>query len=135
MEDNLKDLKQEYKNTLASATSKDEQKAIKSDYKEMKHIFKEVNKITKKNNLNESSDEFWSKFDFPSFDDYKESNLESDNSINEITENIEKSKQQYEQQKKHSDEVMKKANDIIKQIDEKLAKLESENTLRNENEK
>mgnify|MGYP002513043052 CR=1 FL=1 len=38
-------------------------------------ILKEAEKIIKKNSLNESTDEFWSKFDFPSFDEFKEKEL------------------------------------------------------------
>ncbi len=129
----LDNLKYEYKKKKKEANSKEEKKLVKHDYKEMKQKIKDVEKIIKKNNLNESTDEFWSKFDFPSFDDYKKSNLENDKILNEMSEKIEKSKQQYEEQKKHSDEVMKKADEIIKQIDEKLAKLEPENILRKGN--
>lgn len=122
----LNNLKDEYKLKKREAGSKEEKQLIRHDYKEMKQKIKQAEKIIKKNNLNESSDEFWSKFDFPSFDEYKEKNvsLENDKTFKEMNDEIEASKKEYEEQKKHSDEVIRKADETIRQIDEKLAELE-----------
>lgn len=124
----LNKLNDEYKQKKKEANSKEEKQQIKHDYKEMNQKVKEAEKIIKKNNLLESSDEFWSKFDFPSFDEYKENNLdiENDEILKEINEKKETSKRQYEEQKKHSDEVIRKTDETIKQIDEKIAELDSE---------
>ena len=128
MEDNIRQLKEDYKVKKKEASSLSEKRQIKHNYREMKKKLNDVNKIIKKNNLLESTDEFWSKFDFPSIDDYKKNkfNVENDETIKETNEKIENSKQQYEEQNNHSDEVMRKADEIIKQIDKKLAELEKQ---------
>ena len=127
----LNNLKDEYKQKKKEAISAEAKKLIKHDYKEMKQKVKEAEKIIKKNNLNESTDEFWSKFDFPSFDEFKEKNVisEDNETFKEMNDKIEASKKQYEEQKKHSEEVMRKADETIRQIDEKLAELEQKEAL------
>ncbi len=112
----LNNLKDEYKQKKKEANSIKEKQLIKHDYKEMKIKVKEAEKIIKKNNLNESTDEFWSKFDFPSFDEFKEKNvtLEDDETFKEMNDKIDASKKQYEEQKKHSEEVMRKADENIR---------------------
>lgn len=47
MEDNIKQLKNDYKNALKNATTKDEKKHIKNDYKEMKALLKDSNSLLK----------------------------------------------------------------------------------------
>ena len=118
MEDNIRQLKKAYKEKKNEAVSS-EKRQIRHDYIEMKKKLKSANKIIKKNNLLESTDEFWSKFDFPSLEDYKKDNssIENDEILEEMNEKIKTNKKQYE-------EVMKKANETINQIDEKLLELE-----------
>lgn len=126
---NLNNLKYEYKQKKKEANSKEGKQLLKHDYKEMKQKIKEAEKIIKKNNLNESTDEFWSKFDFPSFDEFKEKNAisEDNETFREMNDKIEASKKQYEEQKKQSEEVIRKADETIRQIDEKLEELEKGN--------
>ena len=125
----LNNLKYEYKKKKKEATSIEEKQLIKHDYKEMKQKVKKAERIIKKNNLNESTDEFWSKFDFPSFDEFKEKDVisEDNETFKDMNDKIEASKKQYDEQKKHSEEVMRKADETIRQIDEKLAELDKEN--------
>lgn len=128
MEDNIRQLKKAYKEKKNEDVSS-EKKQIRHDYIEIKKKLKIANKIIKKNNLLESTDEFWSKFDFPSFEDYKKDNssIKNDEILEEMNGKIEANKKQYEEQKKQSEEVMKKANETINQIDKKLAELDKEN--------
>ena len=63
-------MKEEYKSKMKKATSKEEKKLIKKDYKEMKSKIKKADKIIKKNKLNESPDKFWDQFDIPTFDEF-----------------------------------------------------------------
>ena len=48
MEENIKQLKQDYKNALENATTKEEKQKVTNDYKEMKELIKELKKWRKK---------------------------------------------------------------------------------------
>ena len=132
MSEILNNLKNKYKQKKKESTSKEEKQQVKHDYKEMKELTKGADKLLKKHDEElKKMNAKWDKFDFPSFDEYKENNqnIEDDETLKEINEKIETSKQQYEEQKKHSDAVMQKADETIKQIDEKLAELEKDKSL------
>lgn len=90
MKDNIRQLKKAYKEKKKGAVLS-EKLQIRHDYVEMKKKLKSANKIIKKNNLLKSTDDFWSKFDFPSFEDYKKDNssIEIDENLEEISEKIE----------------------------------------------
>ena len=70
MDADIKKLKEAYIEKKKEASSLSEKKQIRHYYKVMKKKLKDANRIIKKNNLLESPDEFWDKFDFPSFDEY-----------------------------------------------------------------
>ena len=64
MEDNIKQLKQDYKKALKNANSKEEKIKIKTDYKSMKRMLDLSNKIIEKDNKDmKKYDKVWDKFD------------------------------------------------------------------------
>ena len=112
MEDNLKDLRQEYKEKKKEVNFFSEYRKLRKDYKEMKNTFKDVNKTIKENDLLESSDEFWNKFDFPTFDEFKENDNRKKEEINQEVQNDIDLKQP-----KYSNEDIDK---LISDIDKKI---------------
>lgn len=124
MEENIKQLKQDYKKALKNASSKEEKVKIKSDYKNMKRMLDLSNKIIEKDNKDmKKFDKVWDKLD----KEYQK--LGETPTFDEENEELNDNQQQFEEQKKHSDEVMKKADETIKQIDKKLAELEKKESL------
>ena len=110
MEDNLKDLKQEYKEKKKEVNSFSEYRKFKKDYNEMKNTFKDVNKMMKENDLLESPDEFWNKFDFSTFEEFKENeNIKKEEIQNDID---------LKQSKYSSKDIDKLISDIDKRIEE-----------------
>lgn len=64
MEDNIKQLKEDYKITLKSSNTKEEKKHIKKDYKKMKGLIKDSNKFLKKsNNHSKKFNKLWDKME------------------------------------------------------------------------
>lgn len=119
MEDNLKDLRQEYKEKKKEVNFFSEYRKLRKDYKEMKNTFKDVNKTIKENDLLESSDEFWNKFDFPTFDEFKENDNRKKEEINQEVQNDIDLKQP-----KYSNEDIDK---LISDIDKKIEELDKKN--------
>ena len=118
MEDNLKELKQEYKQKKKEANSKEEIQHIKHDYKEMKNTLKDVNKMIKENDLLEPVEDFMKRFDFKTFEEHqinnKEISIDDENIVNEIQQNnIEEKKPQYSKE-----DIDKLISDIDKKIEE-----------------
>lgn len=68
--EDIKNLKKEYKEVKKEATSRDEKKRVKKDFKDMKERYKELTRISKEYNLNETPEEFWSRQDIPTFDEF-----------------------------------------------------------------
>lgn len=114
MEDNIKILKKEYKEKKKELSSSAERKQIRQDYKEMKKKLKETNKLIKKHNLLETTEEFLDKFSFQKLEDFKIDNKNT--SSNKTLPESEFNNNQIEKQKKYSEEEIRKADEIIKQI-------------------
>lgn len=68
--DNLKNIKQEYKDAKKTANSREEKKEMKSDYKKAKILWKEYEKLNKKYKLDETPEEFWERQNIPTFDEF-----------------------------------------------------------------
>ena len=68
--EDIKNLKKEQKEVKKEATSRDEKKRVKKDFKDMKERYKELTRISKEYNLNETPEEFWSRQDIPTFDEF-----------------------------------------------------------------
>lgn len=68
MKQEIKKLKEEYKEKKQSVSSIKEYAQIRKDYKVMKNKLKKVNKIIKTNKLDEPFD--WDKFDIPELETY-----------------------------------------------------------------
>ena len=121
MEDNIKQLKQDYKKTLKSANSKEEKTKIKSDYKSMKRMLDLSNKIIENDNKDmEKFDKVWDKFD----KEYQK--LGETQSFEELKEKLNDNQQQFEEQKKYSEEVMNKFDELKNKLDAKLGTTNSQ---------
>lgn len=123
MEDNLKELKQEYKQKKKEANSKEEIQHIKHDYKEMRNTLKDVNKMIKENDLLEPVEDFMKRFDFQTFEEYQINNNIEDIKVNQ---NIVKEQESTIETRKpkYSEEDIDK---LIKDIDKKIEELDKKN--------
>lgn len=64
MEDNIKQLKEDYKIALKRSNTKEEKQHIKKDYKKMKSLIKNSNKLLKESEEEQKKwDKVWDKFD------------------------------------------------------------------------
>lgn len=68
--ENLKKLKNEYKDAKKTATSREEKKEIKKDFKDMKERFNELARLSKEYKLDETPEEFWERQNIPTFDEF-----------------------------------------------------------------
>lgn len=69
-DENLKKLKNEYKDAKKTATSREEKKEIKKDFKDMKERFNELARLSKEYKLDETPEEFWERQNIPTFDEF-----------------------------------------------------------------
>lgn len=68
--ENLKKIKQEYKEAKKNSNSREEKKEMRVDYKKAKNLWKEYEKLNKKYKLDETPEEFWARQNIPTFDEY-----------------------------------------------------------------
>lgn len=126
MSDTLNNLNNEYKQMKKEATSREEKQRIKQDYKEMKELIKDSDKLLKEAKIDQKKwDKVWDKFD----KEYQK--LGETSSFDEVKEELNNNQQQFDEQRKHSEEVIRQADETIKRIDEKLAELDKENIMKN----
>lgn len=119
MEDNLKDLKNEYKEKKKEASSFSEKRKVKHDYRKMKKMLKGANKILKKNNLeDDNNDHFWDDFEFPKLDEFSENNIEPPKPIKIDDNEPDKDFNKIDSEQKE------KINKLISDIDKKIQSLE-----------
>ena len=69
-DENLKKLKNEYKDAKKIATSREEKKEIKKDFKDMKERFNELARLSTEYKLDETPEEFWKRQNIPTFDEF-----------------------------------------------------------------
>ena len=118
MEDNLKELKQEYKQKKKEANSKEEIQHIKHDYKEMKNTLKDVNKMIKENDLLEPVEDFMKRFDFKTFEETQINNSIPDLKMDKKNDKIQENSIEERKPKYSKEDIDKLISDIDKKIEE-----------------
>lgn len=121
MEDNLKELKQEYKEKKKEINSFSEYCKLKKDYKEMKGLIKGSNKLLKDAEREQNKwDKTWDKFD----EEYKKIGEPPKNEIN-VTKELANQKEMPKFNNNNIDNI-KDFDNLIEKIDKKISELDKE---------
>ena len=121
MEDNLKELKKEYKEKKKEINSFSEYRKLKKDYKEMKGLIKGSNKLLKDAEHEENKwDKTWDKFD----EEYKKIGEPPKDEIN-ITKELANQKEMPKFNNNNIDNI-KDFDNLIEKIDKKISELDKE---------
>lgn len=121
MEDNLKELKKEYKEKKKEINSFSEYRKLKKDYKEMKGLIKGSNKLLKDAEQEQNKwDKTWDKFD----EEYKKIGEPPKDEIN-VTKELANQKEMPKFNNNNIDNI-KDFDNLIEKIDKKISELDKE---------